>query len=343
MVLISEKTNYIVTSTIALLVSIIVFSLSGITKNHILMPMNISLDIFTEVNFVYLFISLVFFALSISLQSVYVLKSKSIDFKLLIVPFVGALAIFVFAKLSLMMIFLGLSLIIGTIIISYSIKNEKEEYKKLSAYKISTHGASKMLLLVAILLAVTVYIQLDSDTSYARNTTDNLLQTTTGLSRENLTDIDMAIKEQQRDASYAYIDALKDTYVSTLETTGDLTEAERKTCIDAFQNDLDEFDSKSKEAIDAQLEKPSDFNTTEKLSTVVTMLDLLETMYPLLIAITLFAFLSTLNSMIIVPLVGLFSWLFWKNTQKPAKKEDIENYLNSNAETKQAKDSYYEN
>ena len=343
MVLISEKTNYIISSTIALLVSVVFFSLSGVTKNHILMPMNISMEIFNEVNFVFVLISLIFFALSISLQSVFALKSENVDFKLIIVPLLGSLAIFVFAKFSLMTLFLSLSLILGTLIISSSIKNEKEEYKKLSAYKISTHAASKMLLLIIVILSVTVYIQLNSDTSYAQNTTDNLLQTTTGMTLENLSDIDAAIKEQQREASYAYIDALKDAYVETLETTGDLTEAERQTCTDAFQNDLDEFDRKSKDAIDAQLEKPSDFNTSDKLSTVVNMLELLESMYPLFVAFSIFALLATLNSMLILPLVGFFSWMLWRNTQKPVKKENIENYLNTNTETKQVDDVYYDN
>ena len=343
MVLISEKINYVITSTIALMISIIVFSLSGITKNHILMPLNVSFDFLNEINFVYLLISIIFFALSLSITSLFILKSKTMDLKVFIAPSIGAILILIFANISLITIFLSLGLLIGTLVMVHSITSEKEEYKKISAHKISTHGASKLLLIVGILITLTIFLQLNSDTSYAQNTTDNLLKTTTGMTRENLTDIDAAIKEQQRGASYAYIDALKDAYVETLETTGDLTEAERQTCTDAFQNDLDEFDRKSKDAIDAQLEKPSDFNTSDKLSTVVNMLELLETMYPLLVAFTIFALLATLNSMLIVPLVGFFSWILWKNTQRSAKKEDIENYINTNTETKQVDDVYYDN
>ena len=343
MVLISEKTNYVITSTIALMVSIIVFSLSGITKNHILMPLNVSFEFLNEINFVYLLISIIFFALSLSITSLFILKSKVMDLKVFVAPSIGVLLILIFANISLITIFLSLGLLIGTLIMVHSITSEKEEYKKISAHKISTHAASKLLLIVGVLITLTIFLQLNSDTSYAQNTTDNLLKTTTGMTRENLSDIDAAIKEQQRSASYAYIDALKTAYVETLETTGDLTEAQRNVCIGAFQNDLDEFDSKSKQAIDSQLEKPSDFNTTDKLNTVITMLELVESMYPLLVAFTIFALLATLNSMLIVPLVGLFSWMLWKTNQKPAKKENVENYLNSNAETKQAEDVYYDN
>ncbi|MCK4968799.1 MAG: hypothetical protein KAS12_07125, partial [Candidatus Aenigmarchaeota archaeon] len=241
-----KQINSIIAGSITLLISIILFLVSGITKEHILMPMTMSMDTLNEINFVFLFGSIIFFTLSLAVLSVFSLKSEKFDVLTLIIPVIGSVLILVFSEISLMTLFLCLALIIGTMVLGRSVISEKEEYKKLSAYKISTHGASKMLLIISIFIALTVYIQLESDTSYAENTTENLLKTTTGFTRENLTNIDAAIKEQQRIASYAYIDALKDTYVETLETTGDLTEDQRKLCTDSFQNDLGEFDRKSK-------------------------------------------------------------------------------------------------
>ena len=150
MVLISEKINYVITSTIALMISIIVFSLSGITKNHILMPLNVSFDFLNEINFVYLLISIIFFALSLSITSLFILKSKTMDLKVFIAPSIGAILILIFANISLITIFLSLGLLIGTLVMVHSLTSEKEEYKKISAYKISTHGASKLLLIVLV-------------------------------------------------------------------------------------------------------------------------------------------------------------------------------------------------
>ena len=65
---------------------------------------------------------------------------------------------------------------------------------------------------------------------------------------------------------------------------------------------------------------------------ITSLLEMIEKTYPILTAFTILAILSTINSVILVPLAGIFSWLIWRNTRKPPKEEEMENYLSHNSE-----------
>ncbi|MCK4550537.1 MAG: hypothetical protein KAT91_01140 [Candidatus Aenigmarchaeota archaeon] len=332
MVKINDNLPTIIASTITMALSVILLSFTGITKNLILMPIGLSFERYASISISYLFLSLVFMAISVAIICIHSIKTKDIDFAILIAPAVSSVFILAIAGISLLSILLSLGLIIGTMLVLYISFNDKEEYKKISAYKISTHAASKLFLILTIIIAGSTYIVLDNDSSYADATIDDILKTTVGITKDNITNIGETIKEQQRQASYAYIEGMGQIYLETLETTGDLSETDRTKCISSFQNNLEAFDTKAKEQIDAQLESQELSLDAEKTEMITSMLEMIEKTYPILTAFTILAIISTINSVILVPLVGIFSWLIWRSARKPPKEEEMENYMSHNSE-----------
>ncbi|MCK5473861.1 MAG: hypothetical protein KAI53_00505 [Candidatus Aenigmarchaeota archaeon] len=332
MVKINDNIPTIIASTITMVLSIILLSFAGITKNLILMPIGLSFERYTNISFGYLFLSLILMALSVAIICIHSIKAKDIDFSILITPSIASIFILAIAKISLLSIFLSLGLILGVFLALYISFNDKEEYKKISAYKISTHAASKLFLILTVIIACGVYTVLDSDSSYVDTTINDILQTTVGITKDDLTNLEDTIKEQQRQASYAYIDGMGQIYLETLKTTGNLSETDRTKCINSFQDNLETLDASAKEQIDAQLESQELSLDTEKTEMITSLLEMIEKTYPILTAFTILAILSTINSVILVPLAGIFSWLIWRNTRKPPKEEEMENYLSHNSE-----------
>ncbi len=332
MVKINDNIPTIIASTITMALSVILLSFTGITKNLILMPIGLSFERYAIINLSYLFLSLVFMAISVAIICIHSIKTKDIDFSVLIAPAVSSVFILAITGISLLSILLSLGLIMGVFLVLYISFNDKEEYKKISAYKISTHAASKLFLILTIIIAGSTYIMLDNDSSYADATINDILQTTVGITKENMTNIGETIKEQQRQASYAYIEGMGQIYLETLETTGDLSETDRTKCINSFQDNLETLDANAKEQIDAQLESQELSLDAEKTEMITSMLEMIEKTYPILTAFTILAILSTINSVILVPLVGIFSWLIWRNARKPPKEEEMENYMSHNSE-----------
>lgn len=332
MVKINDNLPTIIASTITMVLSVILLSFTGITKNLILMPIGLSFERYATISLSYLFLSLVFMAISVAIICIHSIKTKDIDFSVLIAPSIASLFIIAITGISLLSILLSLGLIMGVFLVLYISFNDKEEYKKISAYKISTHAASKLFLILAIIIACSVYLVLDNDSSYADATIDDILKTTVGITKDDMTNLGETIKEQQRQASYAYIEGMGQIYLETLKTTDDLSETDRTKCINSFQDNLETLDANAKEQIDAQLESQELSLDGEKTEMITSMLEMIEKTYPILTAVTIFAILSTINSIILVPLVGIFSWLIWRNARKPPKEEEMENYMSHNSE-----------
>ena len=321
MVIILRRTHAIIASTITMALSIIFFSQAGITKNIVLMPLTTHLETYLGLNASALIASILFLSLAMAIISVYTMKSRDIDFAMITAPVVASLTIFIFLGFSFLTLLMALGFVVGTVLIEYISFNDKEQYKKISAYKISTSAASKMMLMLLLIITLCVYMELDSNPLYAQSTVDDLLKKTAGMSRENLTNIQETIIEQQKQASYTYIEGMGQIFLTTLETTGELTPQEKGKCINSFKNNLDDFNKKSKASIDEQLENGKLGYGNEEIERIVSMIEMLEKTYPILIAITIFGLLQAITAIILLPLTGIFAWALWRGAQHEDTKE----------------------
>ena len=203
---------------------------------------------------------------------------------------------------------------------------ELELYKKVNAPSIAKKVAGNALLLLNLAAAFAVFYTLFLNPAYSNSQVDSLLNEITGMGVADIDNITHAALEQQRQASYAWIENIEaSVQIAVSQNLDGMTPDQQVACQNAIDTRLQEIDSAAKSEIDIRmgeqvLESPVDTEYIESL------LSILLNWYPLLMAISLFAILEFLRVFLLAPLTGVYAWvlekIFCQSDNKDHKKEN---------------------
>jgi len=345
--IILNKNNVIIGAIVSIVISILFFAYSGIDSEMMLSPISKITSVLaenSELNYVYIIFGILIFPASLAITSVYSIRAIKKDYFMVIAPMISTILIFYFAGLSLntFVVSLGFILCYARIVgISFS---DKEHYKKISPTKISSGAANKGIFIFDVAIALAVFLALSATTMHAETTIDDLLTSTAGLSLEDINSLDRALADQQREASYAFIEGTEQALLLSIQyNSGEMNPSERLACMNFLQNSMDEVDESAKAEIDRQLEGGSLTTAGSQMEQITSLVNMFISTYAIVMAVTIFATLEFFKTFAIVPITSVYSSLFWKimgniKTEEPSKNRESsemysqtpENFENSN-------------
>ncbi len=293
---------------LSLSTAIVLFASSGITKDALLSP---SLFTGTEklsaLNIPYILLALAAIPLAYATTSLYSIYEKSYVPELMLAPGLMAPLVMYLIGISTPSIIISIAIIISIFIAMHFSFSALELYKKINAPSIAKKVAGNALLFLNIAISFAVFYTLFLNPAYSNSQVDSMLKEMTGMSVSDIDNITQAAAEQQRQASYAWIENIETSVqIAISQNLDDMTSDQQTACQNAIDTRMQEIDSAAKREIDNRmgeqvLETPVDTEYIEN------MLSFLLNWYPLLMAITIFAILEFFRVFLLAPITWLYA------------------------------------
>ncbi len=303
--------------------AVILIASSGITKDALLSP-----SLFTgigdsvPIKISYLLLAVAIIPLTYAVTSLYSTSKKEDVPELILAPVLVAPLVIYFIGVSVQSIVFSAAIIASIFIAMHFSFRELELYKKVNAASIAKKVAGNAILLLNLAAAFAVFYTLFLNPAYSNSQVDSLLKEITGIGVSDIDNITHAALEQQRQASYAWIENIEaSVQIAVSQNLDGMTSDQQAACQNAIDTRLQEIDSAAKSEIDARmgeqvLESPVDTEYIE------TLLSILLNWYPLLMAISIFAILEFFRAFLLAPLTGIYVWVLEKIFYRPNSKDN---------------------
>ncbi len=305
----------------------ILIASSGITKDTLL-----SLSLFTgtgdsvPINIYFLLLAAAVIPLAYAAASLYSTSKKEYAPELILAPVLVAPLVIYFIGISIQSIVFSAAMITSIFIAMHLSFREMELYKKVSAPSIAKKVTGTAILILNLAAAFAVFYTLFLNPAYSNSQVDSLLKDITGMGVSDMNNITHAALEQQRQASYAWIENIEaSVQIAVSQNLDGMTSDQQAACQNAIDTRLQEIDSAAKSEIDARmgeqvLESPVDTEYIE------TLLSILLNWYPLLMAISIFAILEFFRAFLLAPLTWVYAWVLEKIFYRPDNKDNKEEH-----------------
>lgn len=232
------------------------------------------------------------------------------ELKILIAPLAITPIVIYFSGMSIPTLVFSAALVLSVFFASSSAFHDKEHYKKIDAGAVARKAAGKGIFILNAVLAFAVFFTLYSDPAYTQGAVDSMIKGISGLSIADMKNASQFALDQQKQASYAWIENIEASLKDAVDANmGSMTPDQQAACKRTIDGQLSEIDRRAKQEMDMRLDAGSAGVDTSYLNTLVT---LLIEWYPLVMALTVFAFVEFLRSVLLAPLAGVYGWALWK-------------------------------
>lgn len=310
-----NKNNNLITFIFSSVLFIFFILQSKISFDMLLSPMSAVLGTFTGaglgMNWLFLILALLFFCISFALFIMYTYDNPGDNF-ILIGSATISVIIIVIHSFSMPAIIFSIGLFIAYFYMLSSVKSGKKKVRSPTIFNTSLSISSIALTIVNLSIALAVLLVLINNPSYADNEMSSMSSSMFGMDISDIDSFQQQILEQQKEASYAQIEAIETSVLYGIydETSG-LTISEKQKCFTAINSSMEEIDRNAKASIDFQLAMAS---SDPKFSTIESTLNLLnkfKTYYPHITFLTVFMILGMIKLFMryIIALVARILWV----------------------------------
>ncbi|MBW6462160.1 MAG: hypothetical protein K0B07_03885 [DPANN group archaeon] len=319
--------NNMIVYFVSSVIFIILMLGSGFSFNRLLSPMSFISEIFAGtsigVSWLLVGLSLIMFCTSFAFFSIYAYNEKH-DNSILLISALISIIIVISHSFSVPSIIFSLGIFIAYFQVLTSIRKEKEKLKRPKIYNILSGVVSKGLTILNISLALTVFMVLVVNPSYAEKEMSSMSQSMGGIDISDMDSLQQQMSDQQKEANYAQIEAIETSVLYGIYSVpSDLTTSEKMRCFNAINSSMAEIDKLAKSSIDMQL-STFDENQKDSIDSTQKILTLFKQFYPHITFLTIFMFLEMLNLFlknIIVIIASQFN-----AESKPHKKDSTSGY-----------------
>ena len=293
---------------LSLSATIVLLASSGITKDAIHSPLLFTgTESLSALNIPYILLALVAIPLAYATTSLYSTYEKSYVPEIMLAPSLMAPLVMYFIGISIQSIIISTAIITSLFIAMHFSFRALELYKKINAPSIAKKVTGNAMLFLNLAVSFAVFYTLFLNPAYNSSQVDSMLNEMTGMSMSDIDNITQAAAEQQRQASYAWIENIETSVqIAVYQNLDGMTYDQQVACQNAIDTRMQEIDIAAKREIDTRmsnqvLESPVDTEYIE------TMLSLILKWYPLLMALTIFAVLEFFRVFLLAPLTWLYA------------------------------------
>ncbi|MCK5234313.1 MAG: hypothetical protein KAJ88_00585 [Candidatus Aenigmarchaeota archaeon] len=294
-----DRNNSLIIFIVSSVLYIFFVMKSGFDFDFLLSPMSTIFTIFTSpglgINWLFLFLGLIFFCLSLALFIIYAYDNPG-DSLMLAGSAIVSVIIAVLHSFSIAGILFSLGLFIASVYIIHAVAQEKDKVKSPAIFTTSLKVSSVSLTIFNLAIALGVFIVLAGNSSYADNEISSM---TSGMLGTNISDIESLPQQmvlQQREAAYENIEAIERSVLYGIYSeTSDLTLSEKQKCFNAINSSMDEIDRNAKASIDLQLAQLSSDPQFRTIESTLNLLKYFRHYYPHLTSLTVFMMLGMVS------------------------------------------------
>ncbi len=304
-----------------MVIGFLLFSIGGVV---LLMISKLDYHIFTEPFSVFIGISrgdssislwpllggLLLLAFGISMLMVYLFLEKKLDWPPIIAILLFAGGTLGLLGLSVITLLIFAGMIIGLIAASWKVTVAEHTYIKVKPYVISTHSLTTGLRIFNIAAAIALFLFSLNNPLLAEKELDSLFQSSIGISVEDISSMNEAMLEHQKEATHHMIDMVGTSLILSLAQNSDLSGPEQINCLFAINSSLEELTNQAKEAADDEIMRGGLSANQGQINTALRIIDYFRKAFPYITAITTLMLLEFV-SIFLRDLIGIFAYLIW--------------------------------
>lgn len=318
-----ENLKTIYASTILTASGLIAFYLSGFSTEHIYSIIS-KPELLLNINPFLFFGSIILMIIGVSTLSLQQIQNENYSFPLLVPVAINILVLISLFGANYYTILTSITAPLSILYLLYSSKKQKEEYKKINSYRISTSSLAIVLTLVTVSLALSVYLDTKDNTVMAREQVDTLLQKTVHLSIGELDNIQNSIKEQEINYSYNLVDVIEAGMLNTLNMQYQQNIIDYN-CLSTINNNIKEIDKSVKEQVRNSLNNQDEDNMQiEQLNSLKNLIEKIINHYAIILALLWLSIFTTIKSVTFLlsqPFIYLLSKLYSSSTKNKNKQD----------------------
>lgn len=312
-----EKKHAFVLMLLSVLLALLFAAISGIDKESLLsfsLILGTNASEGSSVSITLLLLASILFPLAYAASAVYGVTSYNRGAK---DPWIAAAIpvplVLYFAGISAPSLVFSAGLVFSVAYAFRSAFYDKEHYKKVDAAAIAKSAASAGLFILSAAAAFSVFFTLYSDPAYSQSQIDSVLKAFSGMGLEDINNMTSVAAEQQRRASYSWIESMEQSVQDAIFLNLDgMAPDQRAACESAVSTRISEIDRSAKRDIDQKLQGASFEGGGFDAAAISMITGLLVTWYPAVVALSVFAAAEFFRTLVLAPLAWLYAWILWR-------------------------------
>lgn len=324
MVLIITKNTALVSFIVLASLSLIFLSMAGITENHLLKPMELSMNMMAgvglNINLFFIVLFIIIFPISYSILCLYSLSAKKPEPILILAPLITSTLIIFFLGISLSSLIISLGFMISAFMAHYYSYRDKELYKKISIYGITSRSTKRAIMLFNLTILLALYISVSSAEEDIQKSFESELTSALSNVTEMFLDDDMmgSLDDAQKAQNYVFIETVATSLIQSMEYgMSSLTFEEKQKCLTVLKANMDDIESNAKTRIDKQYGGTRNMDAMKDIGLPPSLLEKMTPLYIFFIIFSLWAFLEFLRILFFGPLSGTTAYLISRFTEIP--------------------------
>ena len=263
---------------------------SGISSDYIFKPMTASAKTisngFSGINVLYLLLFILLLPLAYSILCLYSVSTEEVDLTVAVAPLILSLNVFFYLGLSLPSLLISVGLVLSAFFAHYSSFRDKECYKKISYYAVSSKATKRAIFLLNLFIILSVFLLLPKDPVEIQKNFENDLS---GPLNDTLPGLQSSLMDGQKQQIHSMLKSIEAVLLVSSEQTPmpSLTPEEKIKCSSALKDNMQKIDADAKALLDAKFEEQKNASISTSLIPQ-SLMNQLSLVYPLFVIFSLF-------------------------------------------------------